>query len=229
MILAASPAEKASFRDSFFEERSVFFKLLLNPASLRHAGWNLRTVDTPRMRNGEFWEVNNGDRKKIRLYSDASLVAFASVDQDFLGWRREATPARLHALAAIEFIYEFVELYRLVLTAALQDGTKIKACRLKIGMRNTPIGPERMQTVPYEANTWGFMMEGMGEKYEVDADFLKEVSQEVDDDIFDSKYVAYKLVRILFLQFGVPVDRIPYSKADESESKFVDIEKIKKL
>jgi hypothetical protein len=229
LILATSPKDKISLPDSFFEKEGAFFNLLKNPSYLRYAGWNLRTLNMPRLKNGEFWEVTNGDRKIVRLYSDGSFITLASIGPDFLGWRQEKTPAVLHALATIEFIYEFVELYRLVLATALKEGIKINACRFKVGMRDLITESEKLKLRPYEANTWGFMVDSMGEIYEVETDFIKEESQDVAENIFDPKYVAYKLVGVLFRQFGVPLNMIPYAKADESGKKFIDIDKIKRL
>jgi hypothetical protein len=230
LILAAAPKEKIQLPDSFFEKGSVFFNLLQNPSYLRYSGWNLRTLDTPRLKDGEYWEVRNGDAKLLRIYSDGSFVATASVAQDFLGWRQEKDPPQLHALAVIEFVYEFAQFYKIFLQNILELGIKVGACRFKIGIKELPSAYEKLILRPYEIGKWEFMIDALGEKYEIEADFTKEIeNQEVTDSIYDPRYVAYRLVGILFRQFGVPIDAVPYTKTDAAQKRFVDIERIKPL
>jgi len=179
LILAASPLERIRLPDSFFEENGPYYELLKNPSYLRYSGWNLRTLDTPRLKRGDYWEVTNGERKLLRLYSDGSFVAAASADQDFLGWRQEEKPAVLHALAAIEFVYEFVDFYKVFLTKAVEAGMGISGCRFKVGMKDLQTIPEKLKLRPHELDTYGFILGGSGSKYEVEGDFLQEAASGV--------------------------------------------------
>src|SRR3990172_2392837 len=105
-VLAAEPKEELLLPD-FFSEENVFYKILKDPPGyLRYTGWNLLTLDKPRIREGKYWEVTNGERKKIRLFKDGSLVAVAYADNSFLGWGQDDkafhNSPRINTVALIE-------------------------------------------------------------------------------------------------------------------------------
>jgi hypothetical protein len=228
LVLAAAPGKGIHVPDSFYDSDGTFFNILKNPPTLRNAGWNLRTHETPKLRDGEFWEVRNGNRKIERLYSDGSLVVTGSIDQDFLGWRQHPTPVYLHSLGVIEFVYEFTELYRTVLLALRENRITMNACRFKVGLRDLEIIPETLKLRPYQVHTWGFAG-SPGETFELHKDFMKEVQLEISDQIYDPRQVGYKLALVIFLQFGVPSNAVPYTSIDETGNKVIDIEAIKRL
>jgi len=232
LILGAAPKEKIKVPDDFYSNESIFFKTLQNPPRLRHYGWNLATLDTPRLKDGEYWELKNGDRKVLRLYSDGSFVVSGLISENFLAWKggnenEDNEIKNLHALAVIEFTCEFIELYRIIVQNITKSGTKINELNFKIGIRDLN-KDNKIGLKPYKINTFGFMLNGPWEKYIIEKDFFKNTEESLIDGTYDPKYVAYDVIVLLFRQFGVTSD-IPYTKSDESGKKFVDIEEIKNV
>jgi hypothetical protein len=231
LILGAAPSNGGvRMPDDFYVDGNVFSELLRNPPSVRPSGWNLQTHDVPRIRRGEYWEVGNESRKLIRFYLDGSLVVAASAGQDFLGWRRAEKPNTLHALAAVEFIYEFAELYRRLLAEMLRLGVSLRSCRYKVSMTqlDKESEPLKLKLYPVGAYGWGLATD-LGE-YQINRAFHEELTaQNLTQDIYDSRYLAYKLIRILFLQFNLTSDKIPYTKKDDRDARYVDIDKIREI
>src|SRR5258706_14298105 len=87
-ILAAAPNKKITI-PNFLNENNSFVKLIKDPPYLRYMGWNMLTLDIPKLIEGHSWEVKNGDRKTFRFYRDGSFVAIVYADNTFLGWGQE--------------------------------------------------------------------------------------------------------------------------------------------
>ena len=86
IVLGTEIKERFTLDNFFNEENNPLYDLLKDPPHLRYSGWNLLTLDRPRIKDGKCWEVKNGDRKTVRIYRDGSLVAVAYADDSFLGW-----------------------------------------------------------------------------------------------------------------------------------------------
>lgn len=221
-ILGAAPTKKIELPD-FFQEDGSFFKLLKDPPYLRYSGWNLLTLDYPKIVDGQCWEVRNGDRKTIRLYRDGSFVAVAYADNTFLGWGQSdedfKNSPRLNSLAIIEYVYEFVELYRNLLSN-LNSAMEI---RFDVSVKNSKVEDKNLYLVAQRVNDPFYGL--MGETGELKKDFDEQIFTEFQIDNKDSsKYIAFKILEKLFNRFSIASNKIPYTKVDEANRRFVDID-----
>lgn len=229
IVMGGEPFEKVVFDNFFSEENNPLFNLLKNPPYLRYSGWNLLTLDWPKIKDGTNWEVKNGDRKTVRLYKDGSLIAIAYADDSFLGWGQDHDKflqfPQLNSLAVIEYIYEFVELYRKM----LDNFPKLKRVKFKVGIKNASTWEgKKLYLRPYEVGAlfYSFDFDDYSSMTAVTNDFYEGIEVAISDKIYDSKYVAYQLVSEFFIHFGISPDKIPYTKKDSNGVFYIDIEKI---
>ena len=219
-ILAAAPTSKVEMAD-FFSENNPYAKLMKDPPYLRYMGWNMLTLDRPKLVDGQAWEVRNGDRKTFRFYRDGSFVAVVYADNTFLGWGQSeedfSNNPRLNTLAVIEYVYEFVELYRNI----INNLKGVNEVRFDISIRNSKIGDKHLFAVAQKINDPFYGL--MGETGELSKDFDAQISTSIQADNKDSsKFVAFKILEELFGRFGIPSDKIPYTKVDDASRRFVD-------
>jgi hypothetical protein len=228
IVMGVEPNEKITLENFFSEEKNPLYDLLKNPPYLRYSGWNLLTLDWPKIRDGKCWEVKNGDRKTIRIYRDGSLVAIAYADDSFLGWGRSHEDflqfPQLNSLAVVEYVYEFVELYRKM----LEHLPKTRNVKFKVGIKNADVWEgKKLYLKPYEVLALWYRIEhDDGSLVPVTKDFYESVDVNMTDTAYDSKYVAYQLVLEFFVHFGISPDKIPYTKKDSIGKGYVDIDKI---
>jgi len=219
-VLAAAPTTKVEIPD-FFSENNPYAKLLKDPPYLRYMGWNMLTLDHPKIIDGQAWEVRNGDRKTFRFYRDGSLVAVVYADNSFLGWGQseqnfQESP-RLNTLAVIEYVYEFVELYRNM----LENFDEVKEVRFDLSIKNSRVGNKPLFAVAQRINDPFYGM--MGETGELSKDFEAQVFTSFQADNKDSsKFVAFKIIEELFGRFGIPSDKLPYTKVDDVGRRYID-------
>lgn len=225
IVMGVEPVNKITIENFFNEENNILYDLLRNPPYLRYSGWNLLTLDWPKIKDGKCWEVKNGDRKTVRIYRDGSLVAIAYADDSFLGWGSNHEDflkfPQLNSLAVIEYIYEFVELYKKM----LEHIPQIKQISFKVGIKNADKWEgKKLYLKPKEVTDLWYKADFDNDSTTpLTTDFYEEVRVNVD---YDSKYVAYRLVSEFFVHFGIPPDKIPYTKKDDKGIGFVNIERI---
>lgn len=227
LILTARPGINMGLPD-FFHVGGEIHKLIANPPSLRRSGWNLRTLDTPRLISGDHWEVKNGDRKRIQLYSDGNLMVRADVGDDFLGWRSETEQPRIHPLAIAEFIYEFVELFRRILIATKVNVDNFNDIEFQIRIIGADQSEIKRKLIPEELQPYGFPIDVYGGKFRLEKDFSEKMVVRFEGEkIYDSRYIALELVRKLYRRFEV-TDDIPvaYSSKDGKGKEYIDLDKI---
>lgn len=229
LILAAEPVEAVHIPNFFLIDNNKFYDILKEPPYLRYMGWNMLTLDTPRIKRAEYWEVTNGDRKIIRFYKDGSFVAMAHANQDFLGWGQKKEDfqqnPRLHSLAVIEFVTEFVEVYRRI----LNEMPSTKSVRFMMGVKNSQVGNKNMQlpTTKMSDIFYGSVAVGMGK---LEEDFMVDHSVELKDrNQFDTRYVAFELLSIIFAHFEISSEKIPYTSIDNKGNRFVNVKEIKSV
>ncbi len=225
-ILGAAPRSKIEIPE-FFREDNPFVKLLKDPPHLRYMGWNMLTLDHPKIVDGQCWEVRNGDRKTIRLYRDGSFVAIAYADSTFLGWGQSEDEffkhPRLNTLAVIEYVYEFVELYRNI----LEHIPNTAEIRFEIGIKNTKVGNESLFLIPQKIEDPFYFAAFNGGT--ISEDFSETVIEPVTNEIYyESRRVAYRILSELFSKFSIASDKIPYTNSDEQGKKFIDISQFPK-
>src|SRR3989338_3680779 len=93
--LVTAPKKYFSIPNFFSDKPNSVRQLLADPDGLRQMGWNMMTLDDPDLVNGEYWQVNNGDRKIIRVYRDGKIFAKVDAGPDFLGWGIDANKGSL--------------------------------------------------------------------------------------------------------------------------------------
>jgi hypothetical protein len=228
LILAARPIVPSQFRDLFVTGQDSLAFLLEHPESFRYAGWNLETLDQARIIDGEFLEVNNGNRKTIRLYEDGTLLARVSADSTFLGWGQNESQfiqyPRANPVAAIEFITAFVHFYRKLLPRLASPP---EAVAFHIELVNGKVNGQYLYTIPGELNSiaWTFN----DNEYRLTAENPSRDIEVPSSSVLEQpNRAAYLLIERFFLFFGVPTDKIPYT-GDDGGQKVVDLEKIKRL
>lgn len=232
LILVADTQEKFLIPHFFEEENNSFYEKLKNPNYLRYSGWNLLTLDIPKIRKGEFWEVKGGDRKTIRLYPNGTLFAVADADNTFLAWGQNdedfMKSPRLNVLAIIEYVYEFVELYK----GFLENFPESRIIRFTVAIKNGVLeNKKRIYLKPYEVNSLEYQIDIACEEdnYGLDKDFSESILIEVVKNSYDSKYISYRLLSTIFNKFNIPSDKIPYTLKDEKGDRYIDIGKIKSI
>lgn len=224
-ILLAKPTTTVQIDRMF--ERGAVQALLEQPGELRYAGWDLETRDRARIVRGEYLEVAAGDRKRIQLYEDGTLIVRIPADSEFLGWGRSeqefAKRPRLNPLALIEVTYNFVDLYRRIIAHAKPTPPEHI---LRASLRNAAIEENKLYLNPYGVDTWA---------YELDDHRYPAPDESMDRDIpvpnnvlaNEPARAAYLLVEKIYLWFGVPTNEIPYV-IEANATKSLDVEKIKR-
>lgn len=220
-ILGAAPTSKITI-SNFFAEENEFVKLLEKPPYIRYMGWNMLTLDHPKIVDGQAWEVRNGDRKTFRFYRDASLVAVVYADNSFLGWGQSdedfQNSPKLNVLAVIEYVYEFVELYRNMLI----NFEGVKEVRFNIAIKNSKVGDKNLYIVPRHLDDPFPTVHGTTGT--LSKDFEAQIPTDFQADNKDSsKFVAFKILEELFGRFGISSDKIPYTNIDDVNRRYVDI------
>jgi hypothetical protein len=221
LILGASVDGDILTNNFFSEENNKIFDIMRNPPYLRYSGWNLLTLDYPRLKNGEWWEVQNGDRKTIRLYEDGTFVASAYADNTFLGWgkgdKEFLEAPSLRSLAIVEYVYEFVNVYREILQALSLTKGKIT---FEVKLINTTLTSGKKLSIG-TSNVFALFPEV---SEEIDGDKSGEITINVNGSFYDSKYEAYKLLSRIYRWFNVPDNKIPYTGIDDSGARFIDLQ-----
>jgi hypothetical protein len=210
LYLSASPTTPTSI-PSIFRPDEVK-QLLQNPPETRHSGFNLATYDVPRIDKGEMYTVSNGDRKRLDLYPDGTLVAYATF-ADFLGWPRDAVQfpeyPKINSLALIEFTFDFAQLYERILDFV--DPTPPRV-RFELGLRNAHLQNGRqLLLAPYGIRMLGFETGGRPAP-DPTVDRSHEVDVSPESPYIPVGEVAYALVESLYNWFGYQSDAIPYSE-----------------
>lgn len=220
-ILGAAPTTKVEVQD-FFNENNPFAKLLKEPPYLRYMGWNMLTFDHPKIIDGQAWEVRNGDRKTFRFYRDGSLVAVVYADNSFLGWGQTdeefQNNPKLNPLAVIEYVYEFVELYRNI----LENIEGVGGIRFELSIKNSKVGDKNLYIIPRKLDDPFPFVHGLSGK--LNNDFGAQVFTDFQTSNKDSsKFVSFKILEELFARFSLPSNEIPYTKIDDVGRRYVDI------
>jgi len=90
---------------------SAITQLLENPPTFRRSGWDLRTLDRVKAVAGEYVQLDNGNRKTLKLYRDGQFLFAANHDFLSHGVRKEnnenESEFRINSLAVAETITNF--------------------------------------------------------------------------------------------------------------------------
>jgi len=229
-VLAAAPREKAKLRNLFQSGPGTIMELMQNPGYTRASGWDLRTLDDPRIVEGKFLEVGYSDYKLIRTYEDGTVVLRAAADHSLLGWGREEIQfeqkPRLNPVALIELTYHFALFYRALLAhftvvpPAIMFTAELHGAILSNG--------QHLYLIPYGIDTFAWKFDS--DKYPAPkADMSKQV--EVNSELLQSKpgAIAYKLIEMVYTWFGMPTNQIPYVNATGTQEPEVRVESLERV
>jgi hypothetical protein len=200
-------------------------EVLEQPGSFRRAGWDLQTLDQAHIENGEYLELNNGARKTLRLYEDGTLIVRGSINEDFLGWapidRDFQKHPRVHPLAITEFTAATAYLYKRILSFLEREPKQIN---FHVEIADGKVGERMLYITPYPLNTIGWHLSDdehplKKENYVYDGVFSTQ------DLVGDPDRAAFLLLERLFLFFGVPSNKVPYT-IEVSGNRKIDIDRI---
>lgn len=222
IILSAYPNQPGELKTIFLTIDKSIRKHLENPPTLRHAGWSLETLDQARIMRGEMIRVANGDRKTIDLYRDGSLVFAGLADHKFLAWGNSPEKQKINAVAIVEIIYSFVNFYRLVLDDLKELPKKVS---IRIDFRNMHLDGIKNYLVPYQLGRYAQMFEDDAKEAPDNNGILVKTFSVQDYDI---GAIAFKILKEVYLWFGLEEDKIPYTK-EETGVKMVNSESIKNI
>ena len=195
-----------------------------NPGYTRASGWDLRTLDDPRIVGGEFLEVGYSDYKLIRTYEDGTVVLRAAADYSLLGWDREEAQftqkPRLNPIALIELTYHFALFYRAILAHLRAPAQTIV---FNAELHGAILGNgQRLYLIPYAVGTLAWELDS--DKYPAPkAEMSKQV--EIATELLQSSpgAVAYRVIEKVYAWFGVPTNQIPYVDETDPQEPAVSI------
>lgn len=214
LTLAAIPVGTTRELKTVFSARpeSIRWKLERPPA-LRANGWDLTTGRNGEIVRGELVRVK-GYAKLLDLYRDGTFVMSCLANDDFLAWT--SAEQKLHPLALVELVLNFVNFYVLVLQDL--DGS-VNEVEFAVLLRNLHANEQKTKLAPGELSSISQMFphairEAPGNEYR----FVKRIPIAG----FDSGAVAFSLLRELYLWFGLEEDKVPYTAASEGGRRRVD-------
>ena len=225
-ILAVAPIQPSTINQFFEPGENSVMELLKHPGKLRNMGWDLRTLDTPRIVKVEYLQVRNGERKLINLYEDGTLIFRALADHTFLGHGQEEKKfkenPRLNPMAVVEVTYNFVDFYKKLVFHFSSEPITVK---FKVEFKNASFGGKRICLNPYGLKNYSWQYNWDG-RLAPEENMSKEIIVNVEDLLNSPAHVAYVLVKELYLWFEFDPSKIPYTSKDEEGKRFIDVKKI---
>jgi len=222
-VYSMVPLQRTSYKN-FFESKPLK-SLLENPGQLRYAGWDLTTNGPAKIIKGDYVELTSAERKRIQVYEDGSVFVRVSADNDYLSWGANDDTfremPRLNTLATIEFSLNFCKLCS-ALTKHMQP--QPREVEIRVEIRNAFFGTSKLFLVPYPVTSHAFMFAD-NRSVAPETSTTRRLSVVTEELQSRPNVVAFMLVRQIFLWFGVPPERIPYSTTDGNLT-FIDEGKI---
>lgn len=207
-ILCAVPRQSIRLPTLFQSRDAEIVRLLEKPPELRHAGFDLFTATSAEIVKGQLRRAVQPGYKILELWRDGTLIFAATGGTEFLCWGRrtqEEQPLRINQLVLLESTYLFAELSRRIFN---QAEPKPRALEYGLSLRNMTAGddPCRLISGPLGTFAWQF-----GHDIHLapgpNADFMKGW----DEEEIDPGVVAFRLVREVYLWFGIEYEHIPYT------------------
>jgi len=198
LVLAAVPEPSTELRTIWTTAQGSIRRLLENPPDSRENGWNMQTLDSPRIERGEALRVVNGTVKVIDLYRDGMLVFAAAADEQYLGFGR-FPDGTINSVAFCESVLSFVEFYAHVLNDAqrMPERVVLRAELYSVGGEK----PRRLR--PYGPGFHGHL----GTHEAPDHTMRKQVVVAAEE--FSAGHVALALLSEIYLWFGIEPGKIP--------------------
>ena len=218
LVLGFEMSPKSNIPDFFNPNITKYRDLLMNPGSIRYAGWDLVTLDIPKIHRADYYEVTNGDRKIIRLYQDGTLIAKGNLDSSFLSHATDSNsgPGQtlINPIALSEFIYNFV-----VFSIRIAEETGNTKTNTQMRYRfklNGLLEAENVYALSNRVQSFYGKDARTAEQEDIKGSFDYVYGDDIKETFAD--LVAYNLVRQIFLNFGFQEDEIPLF--DNSTKKF---------
>ena len=220
VILSAYPDSPVNLETLFSSDSKSLKYNLENPPKIRERGFGLRTLDRARIIKGKFCRVTNRDRKVIDLYKDGALIAALKADEDFLCWAMKGFI--INPVALVESIYNFVQLYELVISDMDKKPNNIY---FRTDSHNFHLDNEKNYLAPGGLNELGFIF---ADERRPAPDNSWNDMLEIKTEDFKVASIAYEIVETLYIYFGIELEEIPYTK-EKNGKKIIDIEKIQSI
>lgn len=215
--------QPAEVKDIFNTTAGYPMSLVENPPSIRpRFGWNLETLDRPKIKEGKYLEVTNGERKILRVYRDGHVIFGGQMDEHFLG---HGTKSRVdcdavNAIGVVEIIDEFTRFCE-IMRVHLKD--KPENIKIKLAVSNPKKAEIHiMSSIPVNGFKFHETQGNFDSEYQ-ETEKTFNVSNGLN---YDSS--AYDLVSEFFYLFGLSNDKIIFVKEDGGVKK-IDIDAIKKV
>ena len=208
--LAGFPPTKTRVRRFFDGGEGTARAYLEDPPAFRGSGFDLRTLGSATLVEGEYLECRLGDRKRIHLYADGSLLFRAAADSSLLAWATdEATflhSPRLNPIALVESITSFAFLYSRIasLLTEVPDSFVFRSV-----FTSAAWGDARLFLTPGPVD--GAAWHNFHPRYQIhDANATASVAVTSADVAERPEHTAFLLVRVTYSLFDVPENGIPY-------------------
>ena len=213
-VLAAYPLQTSLLPTVFAHEPGSPARLLEGPPVLRRGGWSLETLNPAAIMEGKYLRVVSGRRKVIDLYRDGAFIFAGLADPSFLGAvsaneRLKHLP-KLNTLALVEVTYLFCLFYAAIIELLEPAPTRI-AIRRVLGHMHNDEGKLRTYVNPTPNDSIQQLTE---DNWDITFVAPKDAADDVlefEAALYDPGQAAYQLIENLFLWFGVPPGRVPYS------------------
>lgn len=219
-VFAAIPTPSTTFAD-LFSEGSVK-GLLEKPGGLRQNGWDLQTLDSARIVEGEYLQVRDGDRKIINLYEHGTLLVRADATDDLLAWGSSQThpdTLRLNPLALLEFTYSFVALYTKLIEYM---ASKPSVVTLRVQLENA-LGAQVLYMFPYGVGATNWLHPMRQDRHPAPSErFQRVLIVGTEVLIHAPAEIAYQIVERIYTWFGLTIEQIPYVKTDNG-ARVIDV------
>lgn len=191
--------------------------LLEHPGALRRSGWDLQTEERAQIVNGERLEIALRSYKVIRLYADGTFFARVPGGVDFLSWAATSSPSRafwerprLNPVSLIEFVYNFIDLYRRLTEHYLPVPA---ASTIRVSIRRAIVEGKALYLNPGGLRAAARDLDWEGSRL-----VAREASADLDNVVDASQLhvpevAALSVVEAIYRWFGAELADIPYVRA----------------
>lgn len=130
---------------------------------------------------------------------------------------------RVNPVVLVESVYNFLSLYKLVSEDFKKRPQRIFVRADLRGMHSNGV---KSYLLPHGTDSWGYPFVGREPDSAPDDDGTKTVEADTED--FDPREVAFRVVKEIYLWFGLEEDKIPYVTI-ENNARLIDLDAIKRL
>mgnify|MGYP003382292864 CR=1 FL=1 len=210
-VIAATVPPGNRVREFHSASPTAVRHLLRNAGELRHAGFDLGIDELAQRGPDGSLETVQGQRKRLRLFQDGTLIFYALADDSFLGWARSpesfmAQP-RLAPVPVVEVHASFVNVYSSILGRLQFAPTDVM---FELVLRNVELenGQRLYLTEHHPGDNWEWIDR---RRYPVEVEPPRATVTTTADDVRGDPYaVAYRLVEAFVSLFDMPPELIPF-------------------